>query len=294
MYGLGLGVVALVGALSGANAKLQTGVSAYRQGEYARSLRALTEALDVPSSGRELARIHVYIGLIQHRYALLEDARASFRKALDHNPKLKFPAVGSDAARGMFDEVRGGAAPAVTRAEKPTKKRRGARKRGRRRRSRRRARAVAKAPVRVVAPPEVIASGPSEAVPLPAEDPVAAAAAADDPGAELPGLKSKGAHAGAVAPPGASGLEVSLTPARRDRTPVWVSLGVGATATVVGAVFLGLAYSSNSSAHSATTDASQAISLHERARGQRTVAVVGFGVGAIAAGVAGALHFLRD
>src|SRR5437764_1127873 len=73
------------------NRFLSDGINRYEAQDFPGALQSFTQALDQATSKRDFARIHLYIGLIQNRYKLGDDAEASFTKALDYDPRVRLP-----------------------------------------------------------------------------------------------------------------------------------------------------------------------------------------------------------
>jgi hypothetical protein len=88
------------------NRDLAQGIELFDALDYPAALSVLTRALDQPSSKRDSARIHLYIGLIQQHYKKREDAANSFTLALDYDPRLKPPKNASREARALFMRIR--------------------------------------------------------------------------------------------------------------------------------------------------------------------------------------------
>jgi tetratricopeptide (TPR) repeat protein len=97
----------LLCALAGApSPHLSEGIRLYKAQNYAEALEALTRAIDEPNSKHDKARIHVYIGLIQFRFSMKNDASSSFEQALDYDPKIELKKQANPAARRLFAKIK--------------------------------------------------------------------------------------------------------------------------------------------------------------------------------------------
>ncbi len=85
---------------------LEEGKALYRAGQYAPALERLFEGLERPRDGREEAQLRLYVGLIQWSYRREADARSSFLKALDRDPKLEAPTDAPAGALKLWRELK--------------------------------------------------------------------------------------------------------------------------------------------------------------------------------------------
>ncbi len=99
-------VMLLCALLAAPSPHLQEGIRLYQAQNYSEALEALTRAIDERNSRRDKARIHVYIGLIQFRFSMKDDASASFEQALDYDPKLELPKKHAPGARRLFAKIK--------------------------------------------------------------------------------------------------------------------------------------------------------------------------------------------
>ncbi len=88
------------------NPALAEGIRLYDALDYAGALQSLTQALDRSSTRADTARVHLYIGLIQHRYKLKLDAEASFLRALEHDPRVRLPKGTPQSAKQLFRKIK--------------------------------------------------------------------------------------------------------------------------------------------------------------------------------------------
>jgi hypothetical protein len=288
------------GASDVKNPALAEGIRLYDALDYAGALQSLTQALDRPSSKKDSARIHLYIGLIQHRYKLKDDAEASFIKALDYDAKVKLPKNATALARTFFKKLqkaktgrsdddppepkleeakkkrpkpkRGGEDDtdnagieyiASSKSESATSTRATARENGEPR--------EANGALAMAEPTHSAVPNTSE---LPRVDPQSTAprdpttAVSPSYGAVPPGESSSGPIVG------------------------WVAVGVGVAAVAAGVTLAALAGKNGSDSMSEPI-ASRAEDLYGTAVQQRTFAIVSFGVSGAALGLAAVL-FLTD
>lgn len=262
------------------NRSLAHGIAQYKEQDYAAALASLTQALDQPSSRRETAKIHLYIGLIQHHFKLREDADNSFSRALDSDPKVKFPKSAPKSALAMFHRL---------------KKQKGI----------------------VDEPPRTRSQLGHRPRSGDDDDDSGAAAEADTEGDSSEGSSAAGANGltstttggpSAIAPPSAGADSGPRHPVAQpplvERSPMggdtsdhgvlpvarWVAVGVGGAAVVVGTT-LGILAAKNGSQALSEPVASRAEDLHSTAVQQRTLAFVSFGIGAAALLGAGLMFF---
>lgn len=315
-----LGAVPLIlaltlGAADGRNPALAEGIRQYDAADYAGALLSLTEALDRPSSRRELARIHLYIGFIQHRFKLVKDAEASFVKALDYDPRVKLPKASTPGAKALFKKLQRLKLPEEG-AEEAERRRRPRPKRpggdGDEARSLDPAHAGATKAGRPGA-----GEGDAEAAgSATSRTSSAAVVAAQLDGRGEGSAAARVEGAGTVAPlpvasggAGVPGAAAGKPPRPEDRLvpstsaeledgasggPIagWIGIGVGVAAAATGVV-LGVLAAENGSAANSERLAPRAEQLHQTAVEQRTFAFVSFGVSGAALGLAAVL-FLTD
>jgi len=96
----------LCALLAAPSPHLTEGIRLYKAQNYSEALTAFTQAIDEPNSGRDKARIHVYIGLIQFRFSMRNDASSSFERALDYDAKLELSKKHAPAARKLFAKIK--------------------------------------------------------------------------------------------------------------------------------------------------------------------------------------------
>lgn len=266
-----LSLAALVAAVPAdvKNPALAEGIRLYEAKDHAAALVQLTEALDRPSSRRDAARIHLYIGLIQHAYTLVADAEASFTKALGYDAKVDVPKAAPPAAKLLVQRVRQRSAARALEEPKKRPPPTGTKRLEPMDPERERAQATSTSTAaRDTADPRLVGRSPREL-----EEP-----------APLPQL--------AAALEGAT--PTITTPAEpdapRSKVGAWIVLGTGVAAIATGATLGILATMNGSDAHAATA-ASRAESLYGTAVDQRTAALVSLGLGGAALGVATLLLF---
>lgn len=278
------------------NRPLAEGMQLYESLDYPGALQALTRALDLPSSRRDFARIHLYIGLIQHRYKLSKDAEDSFTKALDYDSKIRPPKSATKNAKTLFRKILraklGDAADVQElRAEDPKK---------RRKMDRTKEDSTATLSADIAETSTATGSRASAiAAPLVSPAPVAETDELPPPPSEgdgsggpphddkLPGL--------APSPAPGEGITGSAPPLEVDSSGPfvgWIAIGVGVAAVATG-VTLGALSGNNASAADAEPVAKRAEQLFDTAVQQRTLAFLSFGVSGVSLGVA-ALLFLMD
>ena len=277
--------LALLSAPSADAPRLRLGIERYEAGDYRGALQALTGALEQAKEGRTRARIHVYVGLIQVRYGLENDAKGSFRAALKQHRRVRLPARSPTRARRLFRKLQRGmglsrtasrkaprARPAPTREAPPDKPAplpasKGASK----------------------AAPKGASKAPSPVEPLPASPGSSTAAAVPSASSVEAGLADRPRTVIppptlAVAPPPPPLVtEARLNEADQadgdNRIAAWTLLGVGVAGIVTGVVFEALAVSNQQAARDAET-AVRAAELTDTFQTQERVAWVGLGVGA--------------
>lgn len=101
---------------------LEEGKALYRAGQYAPALERLFEGLERPRDGREEAQLRLYVGLIQWSYRREADARSSFMKALDRDPKLEAPADAPAGALKLWRAVKEAREPKVEPRAEPSRR----------------------------------------------------------------------------------------------------------------------------------------------------------------------------
>jgi hypothetical protein len=265
---------------------LAEGIDRYDAFDYPGALQALTQALDLKSSRRDNAKIHLYIGLIQHRYKLKDDAEASFTKALDYDPNLKLPKGTTKAARVLFTKLRkvkvGEPEGGESRAEEVRKRKRlkPINKEGEEVASNEGALTSSAAVTSVSVHGESAAGEPAE--PSNGHGSI-------DEADDLPSVPS--------APEGSKAVDLtggSVHTPQGSSTPIvgWISIGVGVAAVGTG-ITLGILSQKNGTAAINEPVGSRSAELHATAVQQRTLAFVSFGVSAVALGLAAVL-FLTD
>lgn len=273
----------LCGLLAAPSPHLQEGIRLYQAQNYSEALEALTRAIDEPNSSRDKARIHVYIGLIQFRFSMRDDASASFEQALDYDATLELPKKHAHpGARKLFAKIKrdrsGEERPQKRAVKKKTK------------RSKKNGNGNGDEPDAELEPEPDTPPPP----PLPAESTIAMVPPPPPPPAG-DGMKM-------TAPPPPPSLEppppppditgVVQPPEPGPNLPAWISMGAGAAATVAAAVLLGV------SIHNLTTanDEPVAIDTFNKFRAgerQRTAAIVVGSVGIVGLGL-GTTLFLLD
>jgi hypothetical protein len=88
---------------------LAEGVSLFDSGEYERSLQVLRRALPELRGDRDLARVHLYLGLSQAFLGRTRPARAAFAAALSHDPAIRLdPERIKPSVVRLFEQVREG------------------------------------------------------------------------------------------------------------------------------------------------------------------------------------------
>lgn len=238
-------MLALAGA-SGEN--LSDGIRLYRTKNYSESLQALTSALnDHRGSRKKLARVHLYIGLIQFRFGATEDARVSFAEAVRLNPRQRIPRRSPAGARAMF-------------------------KRAKRRKAAKRAVVPSRSPPKKAEPPptSVIVNPPK---------PVDAAPPPPPPSVVPPPPPST-LGASTLTPPDASATTDRTDASNGLRTPGLITAGVGAASLVAGGVILGVAFSTRASAEDERVG-TESERLFDSAVTQRNIAVTAGIAGAV-------------
>ncbi len=247
--------IAAVGLLSLAavpRGDLEEGIRRYDEKSYPEALEALTRALASSSRPKDLANIHLYIGLIQFQFDRTNDATESFRQALEYDHRVALPRGTPLRARRLFRKVaRARAKRPPTRAEPPP---------------------PPAAPPPRVEPPPVAAPPPPPELPPPASPPPPPPVAPPPP----PPLVS-------AVPPGPA---LTASEPQGPSAVVWTAFGAGAAAAITSAVFSGLAVSSASQADDAEF-ASRSRRHYRTAVTQRNVAIGagGVAVGALATGL---------
>lgn len=101
---------------------LEEGQALYRAGQYGPALERLFEGLERPKDGREEAQLRLYVGLIQWSYRREVDARSSFNKALDRDPKLEAPADAPAGALKLWRELKEAREPKAEARSEGTKR----------------------------------------------------------------------------------------------------------------------------------------------------------------------------
>jgi tetratricopeptide (TPR) repeat protein len=259
------------------NPALAEGIRLYEADDYAGALQSLTQALDRPSNKSDAARIHLYIGLIQHRYKLKQDAEASFGRALDYDPKIKLPKGTPAAAKTSFKRIK-----------------------------------KEKLGIDDDAPPEPIVKKKKKKKesaddPDPSEE---TRTETSTSGGDALAMREEGGLAPTDDPPPAEDfvreqprenpdqriLPNSTTTELGNESggPIggWISIGVGAAAAATGITF-GILSVNSASASDQEPVASRSQELYATAVEQRTVAIVSFGGAVVAIGIAAVL-FLTD
>lgn len=284
----------LLGAPDVANRSLAEGMRLYDASDFPGALQALTQALRTPSSRRELARIHLYIGLIQHRYDLAQDAEASFQRALDYDARARLPKSATSGAKALFRKVlKARSAEPLDRPEpraEDSRRRRtsGARREPRSERSveRTRTSTVSRedwASVGGARTSRDDQGGPSSASP---GVPWGRDGSADEsPPSSL--------ELGSAPEPGLTGVLPPVPyPAEPHESgaPIagWVAIGVGVLAAASGVTLGGLSLR-NARAARAQVFANRADQLYDTAVRERTLAIVSLGVGGVSFGLAAVL-----
>jgi hypothetical protein len=95
-----------------ANPHLERGIRLVTQAENAKAIHALRRALQARESpSGEQARIHLYLGIAQFNLLQLKPARASFRRALQLDPRIQLPEGGSPKLTSFFAGLKPSAPP---------------------------------------------------------------------------------------------------------------------------------------------------------------------------------------
>jgi hypothetical protein len=275
------------------NRHLAEGIDRYEALDYAGALQSLTAALDQQSSRHDFAKIHLYIGLIQHRYKLKDDAEASFGKALDYDAKVKLPKTATKGARALFTKIRkakfGDIEPGESRADEVRKKRR--------LRPLNRGEGEGDGAIEPTSTSTGAALASAAGGALRGDNSASDASengshrAALDENDELPTVRAK------VPSEGSRAFDPAAGTARTEpssSTPVagWISVGIGAAALATG-VTLGFLAAKNGSDALNEQVANRSAELHATAVEQRALAFVSFGVSGAALGLAAVL-FLTE
>jgi hypothetical protein len=257
-------VVLIACAVLGApSPHLAEGIRLYKAQNYAEALAAFTLAIDEPNTRPSKARIHVYIGLIQYRFNVRQDARASFEKAIDYEPDVKLPKANvQPGARKLFAKVKreklGDAEPRKKPKGPPGEE--------------------PKPAVEAPPPPDPPAPPPAPPPPIAAPPP---AVAPPPPPPPPPAIE--------VAPPPPP-LVTTTTEVAPDEPSIvpWIVIGAGAAAIVAGAVVGGVALS-NVIGADGEPFAADAKSRYDAGVRQGIGAIVTLSIGVVATGAGGAL-----
>jgi hypothetical protein len=250
---------------------LSEGIRLYKAQNYSEALAAFTHAIDEPNSSRDKARIHVYIGLIQFRFSMRNDASASFERALDYDSKLELSKKHNAGARKLFAKIKRDRFG----DDRPVIKKKG-------RRSKRSHDDPPGSEAKLDSEPDpVLEPPPPPPPPPPSESTIAVAPPPPPEAAPPPALAPPPPPPPAIAPP----VTATTEPARSSLTiPAWVSMGVGAASLVVALSLGGVSIYNFSTA----PDEPFAIESERKfnaAVGQRTGAIVAGSIGIVGLGV---------
>lgn len=251
---MGVGSTALlIATMATAAGDLEDGITLYQNKDYRGALAAFGRAGAQNQSPRRRALIHAYIGILQYRFGLTDDAKSSFEESLSH-ASIAFPDPSQGGAKRLYESLLPDPEPA---SEPKVKK-----KRRKRRRRKRRPRDPGEGPF----PEEPDDEDEDEA--SGAIGPVATIAPPPPP------IDTR-----LTSPP-----TVETTPDPDDTSVLpWVVAGGAGVAAVFGTVMIAVGRSNGSAAQDPMTDALEAERLYGTHRTQ-----VGAGIaGLVVAGVAG-------
>ena len=114
----------LLATLATAAGDLEDGITLYENKDYAGALAAFGRAGAQPQTPRRRATIHLYIGILQYRFGLEDDARNSFEESLDHHAGIPFPDASASGAQRMYDALKAELVEEEEPKSKPKKRRR--------------------------------------------------------------------------------------------------------------------------------------------------------------------------
>jgi hypothetical protein len=238
-----------------AGSSLSSGIRCYEAGDHACALSSLTTALRETTNRRELARVHLYIGLIQFQYKQASDARASFGLALDLDPTVSPPKSAPSAARKLFQRVASSKKPKPIPRDPP----------------RRHAKEREEPPEEAPAPAVESATVAAVLEPRP-EIATAPSAIRDVPRARpTPGEDPR---------PGVERIESPDTP-----LAPWISLVLGGATAAAGATFIGLSIADANAAPNESL-ATRSMAIYDRAVTERIIGFSLLGGGLVAVAIA--------
>lgn len=274
----GLALLLAVGtpSVAAAESAFSSGVRLYETADYGGALEAFTRALDRVRSKSKLARVHMYIGLIQVQFGSTGDAVNSFNRALEYNMRVRVPDEAPDRVKKLFRNLRR-AARKKSAAARPKKKKDDPEPG-----------APAPDPPVVAASPAVTSRAPPDEAPV-VEPSVPGPSAVEPPPVETPvpvdTLKPPPPPE-VIAQPPLPEVTAEAPPPASDGQLIggWIGIGVGAAGLATGAAFAVIARSTNADAFGEPV-ANAAMELHDTAVAQQSISFISLGVGAVAVGV---------
>ncbi len=252
---MGVGSTALlVAVMATAAGDLEDAITLYQNKDYRGALAAFGRAGAQPQSPRRRALIHAYIGILQFRFGLEDDAKNSFEESLSHHDSIAFPDPSQAGAQRLYESLK----PAP-----PEEKEKEPKKRKKRKKRRRRRRTASDPPGEGPFPDEIEEDDP--------DDPEAIAVAPPPP---VPTF---------TPPPPPPPITATTTPSDDGTIVPWVLAGSAVAAAIAGTVLIVVGRANGNAAQDPMTSATEAQDLYSTHRVQ-----VGIGIGAlVAAGVAG-------
>lgn len=251
---MGFGSTALlVAAMATAAGDLEDAVTLYQNKDYRGALAAFGRAGAQPQSPRRRALIHAYIGILQFRFGLADDAKSSFEESLAH-ASITFPDPSQAGAKRLYESL----IETATADDKDQ-----AKKKKKRKKRRRRKRTASDPPGEGPFPDEIEEDDPDDVVAVAAPPPLPSVAPPPAPPPPLTATTTPDPDASSLVP--------------------WVLAGGAVAAAVAGTVLIVVGRGNGNAAQDPMTSATEAESLYATHRLQ-----VGLGIGAlVAAGVAG-------
>ena len=270
----------LCALLAAPSPHLVEGIRLYKAQNYSEALSALTHAIDEPNSSHDKARIHVYIGLIQFRFSMTNDASASFEQALDYDASLKLPKKGTHPnARKLFAKIKrdrfGDERSTIKKKVRRSKRSNGDEPPGE---------------AKLDPEPDPVADPPLSPPPPP---PPPIATAPPPPAAEVappPSIAPPPPPPPALTPP----VTVTTTPEEGSNLalPAWISIGAGGAAAIV-AIALGSVSIYNFATDQDEPFAADVEAKYQAAVKQRTGAIIAGSIGAVGLSVGTALFLIE-